>query len=206
MYNRLQYISQGQTAEEQLAGIARVLDQGAKWVQLRFKNVTPSSFLKLGEQVKKQCEAYRATFIVNDAVAAAVTLNADGVHLGLQDTSIAAARQLLGPHKIIGGTANTLEQVLQRAAEECQYIGLGPYAFTKTKTNLSPILGLEGYQAIMKELRERAIEIPVYAIGGIQTVDIAALRATGVYGIAVSGLLTQTPAKVSSLLLELNHQ
>jgi len=206
MYNRLQYISQGQTAEEQLAGIARVLDQGAKWVQLRFKNVTPSSFLKLGEQVKKQCEAYRATFIVNDAVAAAVTLNADGVHLGLQDTSIAAARQLLGPHKIIGGTANTLEQVLQRAAEECQYIGLGPYAFTKTKTNLSPILGLEGYQAIIKELRERAIEIPVYAIGGIQTVDIAALRATGVYGIAVSGLLTQTPAKVSSLLLELNHQ
>jgi len=105
----------------------------------------------------------------------------------------------LGNHKIIGGTANTLEDVLQRATEDCDYIGLGPFRFTSTKENLSPILGLEGYRDILSKLQEQNIPIPVYAIGGIELSDIENLINTGLHGIAVSGLITESPQLITQL-------
>lgn len=191
MYSKLQYISQGKTAEEQLNNMMRILDNGGKWIQLRFKNAEQKTLLALGEQVKRKCESYQATFIINDNVELAAHLDADGVHLGLTDSGIKEARLLLGNKKIIGGTANTLQQVLQRIEEKCDYIGVGPYAFTATKEKLSPIIGLKGYREIMHTLKSLSCTIPVYAIGGIKAEDIRLIKQTGIYGIAVSGLLTE---------------
>lgn len=200
MLNKLQYISQGKTAPEQIQNILNALDNGAGWIQLRWKEGAYEAKRELAMAVRKMCQAYKATCIINDHIDMAKEIAADGVHLGLDDDSIAQARKTLGPGKIIGGTANTLEDVLKRTAEGCNYIGLGPYRFTPTKEKLSPVLGLTGYQNIINHLREQPLLTPpIYAIGGITSADIPALRLAGVYGIALSGWITRQPAIIPQL-------
>jgi thiamine-phosphate pyrophosphorylase len=189
MLEKIQYISQGDSPEQQLANISKALDAGCKWIQLRYKNKAIEEVQTLAKMVQKICRAYDATFIINDHVQVASEINADGVHLGLDDISVMEARILL-KNKIIGGTANSLKDVLQRVNEKCDYIGLGPFRFTTTKEKLSPILGIEGYQEILKEVKNRNIDIPIYAIGGIEIEDFEKLEKAGVYGVAVSGLIT----------------
>jgi len=195
MYSKIQYISQGNSAAEQLDTISRVLDAGCSWIQLRYKNVPEAEVLRLALQVKKIIAGYDCTFIVNDFPEVAKIVDAHGVHLGLDDANVNKARALLGYNKIIGGTANTLHNVLQRHIEQCDYIGLGPFRFTATKQNISPVLGLEGINDIMQRLKELDIKTPVYAIGGIQQADINSILQTGVYGVALSGFITAHPQK-----------
>ncbi len=199
MLSKLQYISQGNTSEEQFLNIQKVLDNGCDWIQLRFKNGNTNELHIVAEKTKQLCEQYKATFIINDKVDLAYQIDADGVHLGLNDMRIKDARSILGNDKIIGGTANTFEQVSQRANENCNYVGLGPFRFTTTKEKLSPILGLEGYKAILNQMTKQHIEIPIIAIGGIQLNDISSLMETGIHGIAISGLLTQNPTITTTL-------
>lgn len=192
MYNKLQYISQGNTIEAQLYNVRKALDNGCNWIQLRFKTQNSLALFNLAESVKIICDIYSATYIINDNVHLAHQLDADGVHLGLNDMSIPEAKAILGPQKIIGGTANTFEHVLQRFTEKCDYIGLGPFQFTTTKEKLSPILGLEGYRFIFQQMKIKKVQIPIYAIGGINLENLDSLIETGVYGIAVSGLITHS--------------
>ncbi|MDP3558289.1 MAG: thiamine phosphate synthase [Bacteroidota bacterium] len=195
MYNRLQYISQGTSAKEHLQYIHEVLDAGCTWIQLRMKNFDSSEIENTALKVRELCTKYKAVFIMNDNVLIAKNCDADGVHLGLLDMPIMNAREVLGQNKIIGGTANTLNHVIQRIDEKCNYIGLGPYRFTTTKDKLSPILGLEGYKKIISELNELQQKTPIYAIGGILTEDIEGILNAGVYGIAASGIITQSNNK-----------
>lgn len=194
MYSKLQYISQGEDYNRQLNNIYRALDAGCDWIQLRYKNHQEMSAAYVAEKIKNLCQKYNATFIINDFVKIAKEVDADGVHLGLDDMTITEARSILGSDKIIGGTANTLEHVLQRIDEKCSYIGLGPFRFTTTKEKLSPILGLEGYQKIVEALKQhvnpQAINTPIYAIGGIEVDDIESIVNVGIHGIAVSGMIT----------------
>ena len=121
------------------------LEGGCRWVQLRMKD-TPVEVIKpVALEVQALCRQYGATFIVDDHVELAKELHADGVHLGKKDMPIADARLMLGEEYIIGGTANTFEDVLQHYKDGADYIGCGPFRYTVTKKNLSPILGLEGY-------------------------------------------------------------
>lgn len=195
MYNKLQYISQGNTVEEQLKNIHQALDNGCKWVQVRFKNHFSDDAFTLAEAVKILCEEYLANFIINDNVYLAQQIAADGVHLGLDDMSISEARSILGDTKIIGATANTFEDIQNHIQNGCDYIGLGPFKFTATKENLSPILGHKGYHNIITKMQENGLTTPVYAIGGITLEDIEPLMQTGIYGVAISGLITQATNK-----------
>lgn len=201
MISKLHYISQGNTIEEQIKSIQKVLDNGCNWIQLRFKNANSKELLFAAEKTKQLCTQYKATFIINDKVTLAYQVDADGVHLGLDDMQIQDARQLLGNQKIIGGTANTFEHILQRTQENCDYVGLGPYQFTQTKQKLSPILGLEGYKNLLELMKKNNLSTPVIAIGGIQLEDIDSLIASGIYGIAISSLLTHNP-KITTTLKE----
>lgn len=204
MFSKLQYISQGTNAKEQLKNIREALDAGCKWIQLRLKNTEEDEIKIVGEEVKKICASYDSIFIINDHPQIAKAINADGVHLGLTDMKINEARKIVGNDKIIGGTANTLQDVLQRVHEGCNYVGLGPFRFTTTKEKLSPVLGVEGYKKIMNELEQMKISIPVYAIGGIkEEEDISLLMQTGIYGIAVSGVITNHSDK-KSLIKKIN--
>lgn len=195
MFSKLQYISQGSTATEQLYNIQQALGAGCNWIQLRYKNATTDEVMTLAAQVKRLCTDHSATFIINDHPHIARAMDTDGVHLGLTDMPIIKARQIVGSNKIIGGTANTLEDVLQRVEEGCSYVGLGPLRFTTTKEKLSPVLGLKGYEEIIEALKHRGITTPVYAIGGIVLEDIQAIMRTGVHGVAVSGIITNYPDK-----------
>lgn len=203
MYNKLHYISQGNTVEEQLHNIHKALDNGCDWIQMRFKNQNALEVFTLAEAVKIVCKEYLATFIINDNVHLAKQLDADGIHLGLSDMSVEEARLILGKTKIIGGTANTFEDVLQRTSENFDYIGLGPFQFTATKQNLSPILGLEGYRSIIKQMKIKNIQIPIYAIGGITLENVEDLMESGIHGIAVSGLITHSK-NLTPLINQLN--
>lgn len=189
--DRLQFVSQGDTDEVQLYGIKRVLDVGLKWIQLRCKLYAYEEHVALARQVRELCSSYHAKLIINDNVGIAKEVQADGVHLGLDDMAIQKARDILGKDVIIGGTANTIEHVEQRIAEGCDYIGLGPFAFTTTKEKLSPILGIEGYSAILKN--RSVASVPIVAIGGIQLRDIDALLKNGLHGVALSGALLHAP-------------
>lgn len=201
MLERLQYISQGLTQAEQKNNILKALDAGATWIQIRWKQAEEAEFAILAKQIQQVCQQFGAKCIINDDVHLAKQLDVDGVHLGLTDCGIAEARQLLGPEKIIGGTANSLHDVQQRIAENCDYIGLGPFKHTHTKQKLSPLLGLAGYQNIFQEIHRLELPpVPIFAIGGISSAeDIQHLIQTGVYGVAVSGLITQTPHLISSI-------
>lgn len=205
MYNKLQYISQGNTVEEQITNIRKALDNGCEWIQLRFKTQNTMDLFNLAESTKILCDVYSANYIINDNVYLAQQFEADGVHLGLTDMKISEARQILGDTKMIGGTANTFADIQQRSAEQCDYIGLGPFQYTDTKENLSPILGIEGYRSILKKVKSKKIAIPIYAIGGIALENIEILMETGIYGIAVSSLITKSE-KPKKLISQLNEK
>lgn len=195
---KLQYISQGKTESEQKLNIHKVLDNGIRWVQVRWKDAPEKEFIRLCEYSKQLCSDYNAICIINDNVRVAKMIDSDGVHLGLNDESVSETRLILGDHKIIGGTANTLSDVLQRINEGCDYIGLGPLRFTTTKEKLSPVLGFEGYQNMIESLQKESIEIPkIYAIGGVRLEDINLLQQAGIYGAAVSGQITENPSIIN---------
>lgn len=188
----LHYISQGIDQKAHLKNIERVLQAGCSWVQLRMKDTRYEDLLATAHQAKILCNSYDATLIINDNVGVAQEVDACGVHLGQEDLSTAYAREILGSEKIIGGTANTFEQALNHLKNNVDYLGMGPLRFTSTKKKLSPVLGFEGYKDLIQKFSAENINIPIIAIGGITEADFQPLQETGLYGIAVSGLLTQS--------------
>lgn len=187
MIEKLQFISNQTGDITHLESIQTALDAGCNWIQLRIKNQSFENVLKLAENAKILCDSYQAKLIINDFPFVAKEIAAYGLHLGLDDMSIETARKIVGKNMIVGGTANTLEHIVKRVKEGADYIGLGPFRFTTTKQNLSPILGLEGYSNLTKSLKELDLSIPIIAIGGITQEDIAAISETGMYGVAISG-------------------
>lgn len=170
-----------------------VLEAGCRWVQLRLKGADDAEIYMVGKALRALCDQYEATLILDDVVRMVPVIGADGVHLGKQDMPVDEARKLLGPDKIIGGTANTFEDVERLAKQGANYIGCGPFRFTTTKKNLSPLLGLEGYAAILEQMRQKQIDLPLIAIGGITTEDVPDLVDLGVSGIAISGAILEAP-------------
>lgn len=201
--DRLYYISQGETTSKHLHNIKTACDTGCRLIQLRLKNVELTEHVKTARKAVKICEQFQAKLIINDSIEVALTADAHGVHLGKQDPSPILAREKMAHNKIIGGTANTFQDCLRLVNQGVDYIGLGPCNFTKTKKNLSPILSINGYQKIVKELKKNELSPLIYAIGGIERQDIKALKQTGVFGIAVSGLLTNKTRE--NLVKTLNH-
>ena len=186
---RLQFISHQNEKLGYLDGIREALAGGCKWIQLRMKGATDDEVRPIALQVKESCREQQATFVIAARVALVKELQIDGVHLGKNDMPIAEARKILGDGFIIGGTANTFEDVKAHYEAGADYIGCGPFRFTTTKEKLSPILGLEGYKDIIQKMKEESIDIPLVAIGGITKEDIPEIMKTGVNGIALSGCI-----------------
>ncbi len=205
MIDRLHYISQAPEGSSHIAAIENVLVAGGKWIQLRVKNLTEEEVLPLAIEAVALCKQYGAKLIVNDFPLVALNSGAHGLHLGLDDMPIAEARALVGTEMIIGGTANTLAHIELRVKEGADYIGLGPFRFTNTKLDLSPVIGLHGYIDLMEQSKQLGISLPIIAIGGIQSADISLLRKTGIHGVAVSGALT-SKSNMANAIQELQQQ
>ncbi len=165
---------------------------GINCIQLRMKKAKHDEIIEQGLKIREICDKYNAIFILNDKVELVKTVNADGVHVGKDDMSVEKAREILGNDKIIGGTANTFEDILLHYKYGADYIGLGPYRFTKTKENLNAILARDGYMDIIEKCVNANIIIPIYAIGGIRVEDIRELSYTGISGIALSSVINNS--------------
>ncbi len=204
--NRLMLITHRTNRYTECDEIRMALQGGCSWVQLRMKEGVDREVARMA---KRLCdEAGRpVVFCVNDHVGIALECGAAACHLGKMDMPVDAAwemargRLVPGETFYIGATANTFEDIRMAVGRGASYIGLGPYRFTGTKKNLSPLLGLEGYREIITRCRETGIDIPVFAIGGITLGDVAPLMETGITGIAVSGASINAPDPVEETRL-----
>ena len=184
---RLQYLTQDNVPGMTHAGLAEeACVGGIRWIQLRTKDKSEKRWEAVALSVQKTAKKYGAVFIVNDNVNLAFKIKADGVHLGKEDMSPVEARNILGPDFIIGGTANTNEDILRLVDAGVDYIGLGPYRPTKTKINLSPVLNRRELESLLGIQQE----IPVILIGGIRVEDIPTIAEMGAHGIAVSSSIS----------------
>lgn len=159
--------------------IEDALKGGVTLLQLREKNMCEEDLLKEALEVQKICKKYRVPLIINDDVELAKRINADGVHVGQSDLDAGTARTILGPDKIIGVTAKTVEQARAAQRAGADYLGSGAIFGTGTKPDAKPMT--------MELLREivNAVDIPVVAIGGIDSSNAYKLAKTGIAGIAV---------------------
>ena len=202
----LQFITHSSENITILEEIENVVAGGCKWVQLRMKDAEKEEIKEVARKAKEICKKNDVILVVDDYVDIAKELELDGVHLGKNDMPVDEARKLLGEEFIIGATANTFEDIEALRHTDIDYIGLGPFRFTSTKKNLSPVIGIDGYAEIMRRKAESSINLPIVAIGGICYDDINNIMDTGISGIAVSGSLinaknmTEETRKMISLL------
>ena len=183
--------------------IEDILLGGVKIIQYRFKDGTDKQALKQANEINQLCKRYNSLFIVNDRIDIALASNADGVHLGKDDLDVTAARKLLGSTKIIGVSANNSSDIRQAIENGCDYLGIGPVFKTSTKKDKEP-LGIEKIKDLTKD-----INIPWFAIGGINRENISYLKDNGINKIAmVSGLLNSEDPKEEAIIIlkELNNE
>ncbi|MCD7973163.1 MAG: thiamine phosphate synthase [Candidatus Azobacteroides sp.] len=184
------------------------LEGGCRQIQLRMKESPVEEIEKTAFAAKQLCDTYQAALYIDDQVEICKKAMLTGVHLGKADMDPKDARKLLGNTYMIGGTANTFEDILSWHAAGVNYIGLGPFRFTQTKKKLSPLLGLSGYKEILKKCKHNAISLPVLAIGGINKEDIPELMNTGISGIALSStiLMAENPVEETKEIIHIIKQ
>ena len=172
------------------------IEGGCRWIQLRIKDASDDEVRQVAMEIIPMCRETETFLIIDDRVELVNELKVSGVHLGKNDMDPLEAREIHGPHAIIGITANTAEDIIRYKGKDVDYVGLGPFRHTTTKKNLSPVLGIEGYASVVSQVRQAGVELPIVAIGGITIDDIDAIMATGVNGIAVSGAIINAPDPV----------
>ena len=159
--------------------VEKALKGGVTLVQLREKELDEETFEKEGRELLELCHWYHVPLIINDNVALAKKINADGVHIGQSDMAMQHARELLGADKIIGVTAKTVEQAKAAQVAGADYLGSGAVFGTSTKADAKPM-----ELALFQEICE-SVEIPVVAIGGISGDNVLQLKGKKMAGIAV---------------------
>ena len=173
--------------------IAAAIDGGAGIVQLREKHLDHDAFLKEAQRFVALCREKGVISIINDAVDIAAAVGADGVHVGQSDLAAGRAREVLGPDKLIGVSAHSVEEALAAQAAGADYLGVGAAFVTGTKADAAPI-SRDTIRAITA-----AVDIPVVAIGGISRDNITELAGCGLDGVAVvSALFAQKDVKTAA--------
>lgn len=152
---------------------------GATFIQLREKNLSYEKFLEEAKKIKEITDKYGVPFVINDNVEIAKEIDADGVHVGQSDTEAKRARKILGKDKIIGISAGNLKEAIDAEKNGADYIGIGAMFHTDTKSDATSVTFEEA-----KEITGK-VNIPVVAIGGINSENILSLKGTGVDGVAV---------------------
>lgn len=166
----------GRTLYEQ---VEEALKGGVTFVQLREKNLDDTAFLQEAKEIKELCARFHVPFVINDNVDIAAEIDADGVHVGQSDMEAGDVRKKLGPDKIIGVSAQTVEQALRAQTHGADYLGVGAVFPTGSKAD-----AVEVSHDTVREIC-RAVDIPVIAIGGITRENVIELKGTGICGIAV---------------------
>ena len=180
----------GQTLYEQ---VEQALEGGATFVQLREKELDEEHFLEEAREIKELCRKYNVPFVINDNVDIALAMDADGVHVGQSDMEAGDVRAKLGPDKIIGVSAQTVEQALLAQSRGADYLGVGAVFPTGSKADASEV----SHETLRKICE--AVDIPVIAIGGIGKDNVKELSGSGICGIAViSAIFAQKDIKAAT--------
>lgn len=189
----------GSTLYEQ---VKQALLGGATFIQLREKNLNNKDFLEEALQIKKLCHDYSVPFIINDNIEIALKTNADGIHVGQNDMEAAQVRKLLGKNKILGVSAQTVEQAILAEKQGADYLGVGAIFHTGSKADADDV-SIDTLKKICE-----AVNIPVIAIGGINKDNIMKLAGSGICGIAViSAIFAQKDIRLATAeLKELTHK
>jgi len=196
---RTMFISHQNARFDYISGCKEALRGGIRFVQLRMKDASDDDVLAIAKILRPECDKYAALLTVDDRINLLGSGLLDGVHLGRNDMPIAEAKKLTGNKFLLGATCNTEDDVFQAIADGADYIGMGPFRFTTTKKNLSTILGLQGYSKIMHEMQSSGAKTPIYAIGGITLNDLPDLKATDVYGIAISSVILDSENPINTI-------
>lgn len=177
--------------------VEHALKGGTTFVQLREKNLDEESFLKEALEIQELCKQYKVPFVINDNVNLAKQIDADGVHVGQSDMEALDVRKILGPDKIIGVSAQTVEQAILAEKHGADYLGVGAVFPTGSKDD-----AVEVSHETLKEIC-KAVNIPVIAIGGITKENVVELKDTGICGIAViSAIFGQEDIESATALLK----
>lgn len=170
------WLDEGETLEEQ---VEKCLKGGVTCIQLREKHLSEEEFLEEARRMKVVCAKYHVPLLINDNVEIALAVDADGVHVGQSDMEAQDVRAKMGPDKIIGVTAKTVEQALLAEKHGADYLGSGAVFGTSTKEDASKM-----DHKVLKQICQ-AVNIPVVAIGGITEENVAELAGNGICGVAV---------------------
>jgi thiamine-phosphate pyrophosphorylase len=166
----------------------RAVAGGADTIQFRQKHGTLRHKLYSAQRTAEVCHAAGVPLVIDDHLELLLATEAAGLHLGQTDLPVDTARRLLGPNRIVGATANTLEQALEAEAAGASYIGFGPVFQTRSKGNPAPVRGIDGLAEVC-----RAVSIPVIAIAGITIERVAQVLAAGAHGVAVMTAISCAP-------------
>ena len=171
---------------------------GANWIQYRCFSKSDAELINEIHHVASICDDWGATLILTDHYHLLGQVDAQGVHLEDMNADFNSIRDIITDEKTLGASANSIGDIRRiHASAAVDYIGCGPFSLTKTKPNDYPLLGLQGYLEIVKEMKELGVDLPLLAVGGIKFEDTEHLINTGIYGIAVSAAvnLAQDPAQ-----------
>ena len=185
---QVQFITHFTETISYLDSVRIALEGGCRWIQLRMKDAPEDEVRVAAGKALSLCRQYGATLILDDRVELVRETGADGVHLGLTDMPVTEARRILPQGQfIIGGTANTLEDIRLHASGGADYIGCGPFRL------------LEGYRSLMDGMRREGLALPVVGIGGVTAEDIPVLAEAGLSGIALSGSILRAEDPVAEM-------
>jgi len=188
---KLHFITHDIPAYSHIQQTQLACEAGAKWIQYRCLTKSDEELLTDINVITEICDDWGATLIVTDHIHLKGKADIQGFHIEDLEADFKAIREQLGDEFTLGGSSNTIENLIRLANEGADYAGFGPFNITTTKANDFPLLSLTTYSTAVKELEKLRLDLPILAVGGVKSNDIPDLLATGVYGIAVSSAINQ---------------
>ncbi|QGT98682.1 Thiamin-phosphate pyrophosphorylase [Candidatus Syntrophocurvum alkaliphilum] len=177
-----------------ITAVLQAVKGGASLVQLREKDASSREFYNIATELKRHLSDLQVPLIINDRLDIALAVDADGLHIGQDDLPLTVARKILGENKVIGLSANTIEQAIEGEKQGATYLGVGPVYYTDTKKDTKEVIGPESLSKF-----KTAVNIPVVGIGGINHDNISAVKKSGIDGVAVvSAILAQDDINIAA--------
>lgn len=188
---KLHFITHDIVQHTHIAQVQIACEAGAKWIQYRCLSKADDELLTDIHAIANICDDWGATLIVTNHIHLKGKADIQGFHIEAMDADFIALRKQIGEEFTLGGSANTVQNLIRLAKEGADYAGFGPFKATTTKPNNSPLVGVQGYAEAVQLLNAAHVDLPILAVGGVTLPAVNSLLATGIYGVAVSSAINQ---------------
>lgn len=188
---KLHFITHDLPQSSHVEQVQVACEAGAKWIQYRCLSKADDELLADINLIAEICDDWGATLIVTNHIHLKGKADIQGFHIEDMDADFIALRKQIGEEFTLGGSANTIDQLIKLANDGADYAGFGPFNITSTKPNDYPLVKTDEYNNAVQILKSANIDLPVLAVGGVTLADVQALMATGIFGIAASSAINQ---------------